>query len=279
MLALADPASLRVRIDSRNRIARLMRSIRGRRVGSTQLAIGQGRMIAAGFEHQCPLERTEHPYSHDRLSLSLWSGWVHCNASSDLQPGCEFSLPASVDFLLERESMSVRIGWTIIRTSYADLCGGAMYKNILVPVDGSEASRLALAEAIEFAKTSGGRLQLMHVLDEFVIVPAVDAAYMGSAYADSVAALGEYGRQILDDAEAMVKQAGVEVQSAFVETMGHRVAELIIEKARQWPAHLIVMGTHGRRGLRRLVLGSDAEGVLRSTPVPVLMVRGPETAR
>ncbi len=154
-----------------------------------------------------------------------------------------------------------------------------MYKNILVPVDGSEASRLALAEAIEFAKTSGGRLQLMHVLDEFVIVPAVDAAYMGSAYADSVAALGEYGRQILDDAEAMVKQAGVEVQSAFVETMGHRVAELIIEKARQWPAHLIVMGTHGRRGLRRLVLGSDAEGVLHSTPVPVLMVRGPETAR
>ena len=119
----------------------------------------------------------------------------------------------------------------------------------------------------------------MHVLDEFVIVPAVDAAYMGSAYADSVAALGEYGRKILDDAETTVKQAGVEVQSAFVETMGHRVAELIIEKARQWPAHLIVMGTHGRRGLRRLVLGSDAEGVLHSTPVPVLMVRGPETAR
>jgi nucleotide-binding universal stress UspA family protein len=50
---------------------------------------------------------------------------------------------------------------------------------------------------------------------------------------------------------------------------------LIVEKAKEWPADLIVMGTHGRRGLSRLVLGSDAEWVLRSTPVPVLMVRGP----
>ncbi len=154
-----------------------------------------------------------------------------------------------------------------------------MFKHILVPVDGSEPSQLALAEAIKLAKSSGATLNLMHVVDEFVIGPATDASYMSTAYyADVIAALRESGRQILDRAEAAVKQAGVELKSTFVETFGRRVAELVVERATQWPADLIVMGTHGRRGIRRLVMGSDAEWVLRSTPVPVLMVRGPESA-
>lgn len=154
-----------------------------------------------------------------------------------------------------------------------------MYKNILVPVDGSEPSQLALAEAIKLAKGSGATLHLMHVVDEFVVAPAIDTSYLSSSYyADVIAALRDSGREILDRAEARVKQAGVELKSTFIETFGRRVAELVVEKAKEWPADLIVMGTHGRRGLRRLVLGSDAEWVLRSTPVPVLMVRGSDTA-
>lgn len=153
-----------------------------------------------------------------------------------------------------------------------------MYKNILVPVDGSEPSELALAEAIKLAQSTGATLYLMHVVDELVLAP-MDSSYMSSAYyADVIAALRETGRQILDRAEGTVRQAGVELKAALVETFGRRVAELIVERAKQWPADLIVMGTHGRRGLRRLVLGSDAEWVLRSTPVPVLMVRGSENA-
>lgn len=154
-----------------------------------------------------------------------------------------------------------------------------MYKKILVPVDGSEPSQLALAEAIKLAKSGGATLHLMHIVDEFVIAPSMDGAYIPSGYyADVIAGLRKSGRTVLDRAEATVRQAGVELKSTFVETFGRRVAELVVEQAKQWPADLIVMGTHGRRGLRRLVMGSDAEWVLRSTPVPVLMVRGPETA-
>ena len=61
--------------------------------------------------------------------------------------------------------------------------------------------------------------------------------------------------------------------------MAARVADLVVEQARQWGAELIVLGTHGRRGLGRALLGSDAEQVLRQAPVPVLLVRGGEGSR
>jgi nucleotide-binding universal stress UspA family protein len=151
-----------------------------------------------------------------------------------------------------------------------------MYKNILVPVDDSEPSQLALNEAIRLAKNSGATLYLLHVIDEFALAP-MDSSYMASAYyADVVAALRDAGQKILDRAEQTARQGGVEFKTGLVETFGRRVAEIVVEQAREWPADIIVMGTHGRRGLRRLVLGSDAEWVLRSTPVPVLLIRGPE---
>jgi nucleotide-binding universal stress UspA family protein len=59
------------------------------------------------------------------------------------------------------------------------------------------------------------------------------------------------------------------------ETLGHRVADLIIKQAKRWRADVIVLGTHGRRGVSRLVMGSDAELVVRETSVPVLLVRSP----
>ena len=150
-----------------------------------------------------------------------------------------------------------------------------MYRTILVPVDGSEPSQRALTEAVRLAKHTGAALHLMHIVDEHVMVPAPDTGYMSTAYyADVIAALRDAGRQIIDQAQESVRKSGIEPNVIFVETLGHRVAELVLEKAKELPADLIVMGTHGRRGLRRLVLGSDAEWVLRSSPVPVLMVRG-----
>jgi nucleotide-binding universal stress UspA family protein len=61
----------------------------------------------------------------------------------------------------------------------------------------------------------------------------------------------------------------------LLETLGHRVAELIIKQAKKWRADVIVLGTHGRRGLARVLMGSDAEIVVRESPVPVLLVRAP----
>ena len=70
-----------------------------------------------------------------------------------------------------------------------------------------------------------------------------------------------------------VRRSGLEPESVLLETIGGPSARLIVAQATEWPADLIVMGTHGRRGIRRIALGSDAEQVLRTSPVPVLLVR------
>jgi nucleotide-binding universal stress UspA family protein len=152
-----------------------------------------------------------------------------------------------------------------------------MYTRILVPIDGSRPSKLALQEAIKIAKGSEATMQLLHVVDEYLVGPALDASYMSSSiYADALGAIQASGHRTLEEAQKIVSEAGVEPQLTFVETVGRRPSDIIVEKAAEWGADLIVMGTHGRRGLRRLVMGSDAEGVLRSTTIPVLLVRGPE---
>ncbi|HET7877050.1 MAG TPA: universal stress protein, partial [Methylomirabilota bacterium] len=75
-------------------------------------------------------------------------------------------------------------------------------------------------------------------------------------------------------AGARAREAGVAVEPALLESDGRRVAAVVVDEARWWEADLIVVGTHGRRGLDRLLLGSVAEGVVRAAPVTVLLVRG-----
>jgi nucleotide-binding universal stress UspA family protein len=145
----------------------------------------------------------------------------------------------------------------------------SMYKNILVPVDGSATAMRGLTEAMRIAESSGGTVHLVHVVDELVQVDPEVPVY----YQAMIESRRENGKAILAKAEATVSKQGVPVRSTLLETMGGRAADLIIEQVKKGPTDLIVMGTHGRRGLRRLVLGSDAELVLRSSPVPVLMVR------
>jgi nucleotide-binding universal stress UspA family protein len=149
-----------------------------------------------------------------------------------------------------------------------------MYKRILVAFDGSEPSQRALAEAIKVAKDGHAELHVLHVVDEFLVGSTPDASHMSTTYyAEAIQALQASGRQILEQARDTAGSAGLVIETTLEETIGSRVADLIVAKAKEWEADLIVMGTHGRRGLRRLVLGSDAEWVLRSTPVPVLFVR------
>lgn len=146
-----------------------------------------------------------------------------------------------------------------------------MYKKILVPVDGSAASLRGLDEAIKLAKSTGASLRIVHAVNEFFL----DQGYTPSPFYDTViVSMREAGQKLIDDVEAIARKHAVPFESALLETVGGRVADLIIDDAKQWRADLIVMGTHGRRGLRRLALGSDAEMVLRSSPVPVLLVRG-----
>ena len=117
----------------------------------------------------------------------------------------------------------------------------------------------------------GGKLRLIHVVDEFVM----DAAYIPSVYYQGmIETLRSVGQAALDDAVATVRQHALEPESVLSETFGRGVADQVVTQANTWPADLIVMGTHGRRGIRRLLMGSDAELVLRTSPVPVLLVRG-----
>lgn len=145
------------------------------------------------------------------------------------------------------------------------------YKRILVPVDGSATSKLGLREALALAKSQGARLQLVHVVDQHYVVTS--GAEMGIYATDLLASLKQAGRRLLDNAEALVKRQGLRCSSVLLETAAGPAADRIVRQARKWGADVIVMGTHGRRGIGRLVMGSDAEQVLRTSPVPVLLVR------
>jgi nucleotide-binding universal stress UspA family protein len=145
-----------------------------------------------------------------------------------------------------------------------------MYQKILVPIDGSETSMLGLKEAIKLAKRESGHLRLLHVVNEYIL----DGAYSAEVYASTlIASLRECGQKIVRDAESLVREQGLPTDSVLIESIGGPAADSIIAQAKEWPADLIVMGTHGRRGLRRFAMGSDAENVVRGAPVPVLLVR------
>jgi nucleotide-binding universal stress UspA family protein len=148
-----------------------------------------------------------------------------------------------------------------------------MYAKILVPIDGSETSTLGLNEAIRLAKNQGGRIRLIHIVNELIVV-------LPEAYVNIERVIDELrarGKAILDSSEATVRSGGVEVDTTLVEAMGNQAGDKIIQQAKEWGADLIVCGTHGRRGIRRLVMGSDAEYIVRHTPVPILLVRSHAT--
>jgi len=145
-----------------------------------------------------------------------------------------------------------------------------MYRKILVPLDGSHTSKMGLKEAIRLARNQKATLRLIHVVDELVVMPSTEGAiYLG----DMLEGLREAGKRILRDAEAQVRKQGLKAQSLMLETVGARAADLVVRQAKKWGADIIVLGTHGRRGVRRLVMGSDAEEIVRTASVPVLLVR------
>ncbi len=149
-----------------------------------------------------------------------------------------------------------------------------MYPKILVPVDGSQASAAGLAEAIKIAKNQGSELRLVHVVNDLIL----DYGYGSGVYVDdAIEVLRKAGRNVLDAAEATTRREGIETTSALLESVGGRAADVILAEAKTCSADLIVMGTHGRRGVARLVMGSDAEAVVRASSIPVLLVRGPAT--
>src|SRR5690348_9407832 len=148
-----------------------------------------------------------------------------------------------------------------------------MYKKILVPIDGSESSLRGLDEAIKLAKEGGATVRLVHAVNEFFIDVGYGVPFITP---ELIETLRKGGQSIIDAAASKARERGVKPETVLLDRIGTRVADLILDQAKEWPADLIVMGTHGRRGISRLAMGSDAEMVVRSSPVPVLLVRAGE---
>jgi nucleotide-binding universal stress UspA family protein len=146
-----------------------------------------------------------------------------------------------------------------------------MYEHILIAVDGSSTSAKALDEAIQLARQLKSTLRLVHVVDSAMIDMDNGGLLSMSEVMDN---LREGGSKLLKKSVAHAEAAGVAAESQLLETLGvTRVATEIVEEAKKWPADLIMLGTHGRRGFAHLLLGSVAEDVIRMATVPVLLIR------
>lgn len=148
-----------------------------------------------------------------------------------------------------------------------------MYKNILLAIDGSKISDSLIEEVIKLIKDQSVNVRIVHVVDESFVHyggPSFD-------YLSLIAAWREDGEKILNKAaKKIASQSSVKPETSILELkpLQGRVAEVIVEAAKEWPADLLVIGTHGRRGFSRLFLGSVAENVIRIATTPVLLVRG-----
>lgn len=147
-----------------------------------------------------------------------------------------------------------------------------MYKKILVAVDGSATSKLAVQEAVKMASLTSGTVHAVYVIDTSPI-------FNYAGYFDPTVltdALRSDGRNALESVEAVCRQSGVACANELVETepLNDDVAQTLQRCAARLGAELVVLGTHGRRGMKRLVLGSVAEHFVRISPCPVLLVRG-----
>ena len=145
-----------------------------------------------------------------------------------------------------------------------------MFPRILVALDGSDTSKLALQAALALARSEQAELQPVYVVD----IPYIGMEAPGFDPSIVLDALREEGKAVLADAASQMASFGVRGAPRLLElpAIGEDIAQGIEHAAREWHADLIVMGTHGRRGLRRLVLGSVAEHTARRAPCPLLLI-------
>ncbi len=145
-------------------------------------------------------------------------------------------------------------------------------RHILVPHDFSETGEHALTFALDLAQRLGARVTVLHVYE----VPAFAFPEMPVETTDLTGQIERASRSALDGVVARAQRLGVEVRASLREGT---VWSEIQAAAGEQKADLVVMGTHGRRGLSHALLGSVTEKVVRTAPCPVLTVRGPDSER
>lgn len=143
------------------------------------------------------------------------------------------------------------------------------FKNILVPTDGSEYTKAAVRKAIELAKLSGGKITALYVLDQTVLTNMP----MDTAVMNVYNTLEKEGKEAVDFVRDLGAQEGIEVTLSIKEGTPVKV---ILDESPSYD--IIVMGTLGRTGMSKLLMGSVAERVVRASSCPVMVVRAPEAS-
>ncbi len=149
-----------------------------------------------------------------------------------------------------------------------------MYKHILVPTDGSELANRGVTAAVELAKSLSAKITLLHAVEAFnAAFTSPDGAWIGGAelYSQIEAAQTENAEKILQEASQTVAASGVLFEA--VSTKDSPPADAIVKAAEEKGCDLIVIASHGRRGVSRMVLGSQTSEVLAHSKVPVLVIR------
>ena len=149
-----------------------------------------------------------------------------------------------------------------------------MYKHILVPTDGSELSDKAVEAAIKLAKLAGARVTAFHAIEPYPLQGAYAAEASGVAELQPevfAERSEEYAKRVLDAVAAAAAAANVECTTGYATSRS--ASQAIIEKARKEGCDLIVMASHGRRGLEGFLLGSETQKVLTHSTIPVLVYR------
>ena len=148
-----------------------------------------------------------------------------------------------------------------------------MYKRILVAIDNSTTAQKALGEAIALARALGANLCIANAADE---APLSQHGMGLGSYIDVDKVKEEMraaSNSLLAQALAQATAAGCQAEVMAIESAERRLASMIVDAATTWNADLIVMGSHGRSGLDKLVMGSVTQRVLQHTHLPVLVVR------
>ncbi|ALP67112.1 universal stress protein [Paraburkholderia caribensis] len=145
-----------------------------------------------------------------------------------------------------------------------------MYDRILVALDDSASAQMALGEAVRLAKLSSGVVYALSVVDRGRWPGEVSTRF---EFEPEPSAASNAATRLFDEANALFRESGVSGKTRAIDAYGESVSEVLARAAEECDADIIVIGTHGRHGAQRFLLGSVAESLVRSTQRPVLLLR------
>lgn len=151
-----------------------------------------------------------------------------------------------------------------------------MYKRIMVAVDESVMTEQVLAAAIELAKANAAQMAICHAIDETILARREVAMMLPNSVGKTEARLRLAAQSFLSRLAERARVAGVEAEVTLMESDQKHVSDMLVEAAEAWSADLLVVGTHGHRGIERYFVGSVAERLVRKAKTSILLVRGEE---